>query len=361
MGESDHVRQILGSDGSVARRLGELYEYRPQQIEMADAVTDAINASHHLMVEAGTGVGKSFAYLLPAIEYVVRTKKRVIISTHTISLQEQLIEKDIPLLRAVYPDEFSAVLVKGRANYLCKRRLEQARQRQDYLFENPRQIESLRMIEDWSHETTDGSLADLPGVPDAGVWDRVCAEHGNCLGKKCRYFKECFWQDAKRRMLNGNILVVNHALFFADLALRISGINYLPKYDVVILDEAHTVEDVAASHFGLSVSESRLKYQLRILYDPQRGKGLLTTHGASVNPAIDDIVEIHQRLDGFFERCTDWQKQHGRSNGRVHEAGIVENDLSPLLLRLSLHLKAILANLANEEEISELNAMSEKV
>jgi ATP-dependent DNA helicase DinG len=361
MGESDHVRQILGSDGSVARRLGELYEYRPQQIEMADAVTDAINASHHLMVEAGTGVGKSFAYLLPAIEYVVRTKKRVIISTHTISLQEQLIEKDIPLLRAVYPDEFSAVLVKGRANYLCKRRLEQARQRQDYLFENPRQIESLRMIEDWSHETTDGSLADLPSVPDGGVWDRVCAEHGNCLGKKCRYYKECFWQDAKRRMLSGDILVVNHALFFSDLALRISGVNYLPKYDVAILDEAHTVEDVAANHFGLNISEYRLRYQLRTLYDPKRGKGLLSTHGKIVNDSIDTIVEIHERMEEFFDRCLDWQQQKGRENGRIHEPGIVQNNLTPLLSELAKRIRAILPGLENMEELSELTAMAEKV
>src|SRR5580658_2725968 len=307
MGESDHVRQILGSDGSVARRLGELYEYRPQQIEMADAVTDAINGSHHLMVEAGTGVGKSFAYLLPVIEYVVRTKKRVVISTHTISLQEQLIERDIPLLRSVYPDEFTAVLVKGRGNYLCRRRMEQARGRQGMLFDQPRQLESLWAIEQWAHETTDGSLADLPATPDPSVWERVCAEHGNCLGKKCQFYNDCFWQSAKRRMNSGNILVVNHALFFSDLALRISGVNYLPKYDVAILDEAHTIEDVAASHFGLNISEHRLRYQLRTLYDPNRGKGLLSTHGGYINDAIQAIVEIHQRMDGFFDRCTEWQ------------------------------------------------------
>jgi ATP-dependent DNA helicase DinG len=354
------VTTSLGQDGAVARRLGSLYEFRPQQLEMAAAVEKALAEQKHLMVEAGTGVGKSFAYLLPAIDFAVKKKKRVVISTHTISLQEQLIEKDIPLLRSVYPDEFTAVLVKGRSNFLCQRRLEQARGRQGMIFDQPRQIQTLDAIEQWSRRTTDGTLADLPALPDPSVWERVCAEHGNCLGKKCKFFKDCFWQAAKRRMNSGNILVVNHALFFADLALRISGINYLPKYDVVILDEAHTVEDVAASHFGLSVSESRLKYQLRILYDPQRGKGLLTTHGASVNPAIDDIVEIHQRLDGFFDRCMQWQQERGRSNGRVHEAGIVQNDLSPLLLRLSKHLKAILANLTNEEEISELNAMSEK-
>jgi ATP-dependent DNA helicase DinG len=352
---------ILGKDGAIARRLGDLYEFRPQQLEMASAVRSAIGEEHHLMVEAGTGVGKSFAYLLPAIEYAVRTKKRVVISTHTISLQEQLIEKDIPLLRAVYPDEFTAVLVKGRGNFLCQRRLEQARGRQGMLMDQPRQLESLRTIELWAQSTKDGTLATVPALSDPSVWERVCAEHGNCLGKKCKFYNDCFWQAAKRRMNSGNILVVNHALFFADLALRISGVNYLPKYDVVILDEAHTVEDVAASHFGLNVSEHRLRYQLRTLYDPIRGKGLLSTHGAIVNDAIDDIVEIHQRLEGFFENCVEWQKEHGRSNGRVHEAGIVENNLSPLLHKLSLHLKAALATIQNQEEISELTAMADKV
>jgi ATP-dependent DNA helicase DinG len=355
------VSDILGKDGAIARRLGPLYEFRPQQMEMAEAVQLALQSSRHLMVEAGTGVGKSFAYLVPAIDFAVKHKKRVVVSTHTISLQEQLIERDIPLLRSVYPDEFTAVLVKGRGNYLCRRRLEQARGRQGMLFDQPRQLESLWAIEQWAHETTDGSLADLPATPEPAVWERVCAEHGNCLGKKCKFYNDCFWQSAKRRMNSGNILVVNHALFFSDLALRISGVNYLPKYDVAILDEAHTIEDVAASHFGLNVSEHRLRYQLRTLYDPLRGKGLLSTHGGYINESIQLVVDIHDRMAGFFDRCADWQRHHGRENGRVHESGIVENDLTPALRDLSLRLKAVLPNLQNEEDISELQAMSEKV
>jgi ATP-dependent DNA helicase DinG len=355
------VLSILGKDGAIARRLGPLYEFRPQQIEMAEGVQLALHNARHLMVEAGTGVGKSFAYLMPAIDFAVKNKKRVVVSTHTISLQEQLIERDIPLLRSVYPDEFTAVLVKGRGNYLCRRRLEQARGRQGMLFEQPRQLESLWAIEQWAHETTDGSLADLPATPDSSVWERVCAEHGNCLGKKCQFYNDCFWQSAKRRMQSGNILVVNHALFFSDLALRISGVNYLPKYDVAILDEAHTIEDVAASHFGLNISEHRLNYQLRTLYDPKRGKGLLSTHGGYINDAIQTVVEIHQRMDGFFDRCIEWQRHHGRDNGRVNEPRIVENDLTPALRELSLRLKAVLPRLENQEEISELNSMSEKV
>src|SRR5689334_15212454 len=173
---------------------------------MAAAVEQAFAEGHQLLVEAGTGVGKSFAYLVPAIDFAVRHKKRIVISTHTISLQEQLIEKDIPLIRSVYPDEFTAVLCKGRSNYLCKRRLEQTRQRQSMLFEKQDELESLWTIEQWATHTTDGSLADLPRVPEPGVWDKVCAEHGNCLGKKCKFYEECVWQAAKRRMQSGNIL-----------------------------------------------------------------------------------------------------------------------------------------------------------
>jgi ATP-dependent DNA helicase DinG len=352
---------ILGPQGSIARRLGDKYEHRPQQLEMASAVERAFGQGHHLLVEAGTGVGKSFAYLLPAIDYAVKQKKRVVISTHTISLQEQLIEKDIPLLQSVYPDEFTAVLVKGRNNYLCQRRLEQARGRQNYLFEYERQKESLWMVEEWAQRTTDGSLADLPNLPESDVWDKVCAEHGNCLGKRCGFYEKCFWQAAKRRMNSGNVLVVNHALFFSDLALRMAGVNYLPKYDLVVLDEAHTVEDVAGQHFGLKISEAGLRYALRNLYDAKRGKGMLSTQGARANDAIRDILELEDRIDGFFDRCIAWQEQQGRGNGRIHQGKIVHNDLTPKLRDLSLHVKAMLIGNENEEELSELTSRAERV
>ena len=134
------LEDILAPEGAIARRLGERYEFRPQQVEMAAAVGNALENEEHLLVEAGTGVGKSFAYLLPAIDFAVKQKKRIIISTHTINLQEQLIEKDIPLLQSVYPDEFAAVLVKGRSNYLCQRRMEQAARRSTSLFEYDRHL-----------------------------------------------------------------------------------------------------------------------------------------------------------------------------------------------------------------------------
>jgi len=352
---------MLGPDGAIARRLGEKYEHRPQQLEMAAAVERAFAQGHHLLVEAGTGVGKSFAYLIPAIDFAVRHRKRVVISTHTISLQEQLIEKDIPLIQSVYPDEFTAVLCKGRGNYLCQRRLQQARSRQNLLFETEDQLESLWTIEQWANHTTDGSLADLPGVPDPGVWDRVCAEQGNCLGKKCPFYDRCFWQSAKRRMHSGNILVVNHALFFSDLSLRMAGVNYLPKYDLVVLDEAHTIEDVAGEHFGLRISEGSIRYNLRTLYDPRRGKGMLSTYGSAANAAIHDVVELNEVAQRFFERVIHWQQTEGRPNGRVQRPDVVPNDLSPRLRDLVKHLKELLSTLSDEAEVSEISSMAEKV
>ena len=355
------LHDILAPEGSIARRLGESFDFRPQQLEMAAAVEDAIEQKHHLLVEAGTGVGKSFAYLLPAINYAVKYKKRVVISTHTISLQEQLIDKDIPLLRSVYPDEFSAVLVKGRSNYLCQRRLQQARQRQAFLFDQEKHLQSLWMVEEWSNKTTDGSLADLPQLPDSEVWDKVCAEHGNCLGKKCEFYKNCFWQAAKRRMTTGSILVVNHALFFSDLALRMAGVNYLPKYDVAILDEAHTIEDVAGQHFGIKFSEGALKYHLRGLYDPKRGRGLLSMHGPVANAAIGAVVDLYSLGDRFFERVLAWHKKFGQGNGRIRQIDFVENLLTAKLRELVKFLGAIMAKLGKDEEISEMASVIAKI
>jgi len=355
------LEEILGPKGAIARRLGNGYEARPEQMELACAVESALGEGHHLLAEAGTGVGKSFAYLIPAIDYVIRTKKRVVISTHTISLQEQLMSKDIPLLQSVYPDEFSAVLVKGRGNYLCRRRLDQTVARQHLFFDRNAQFEQLHVIQDWAGKTDEGSLSSLPLTPEPGVWERMNAEQGNCLGKKCTYYETCHWQAAKRRMQSGQLLIVNHALFFSDLALRMAGVNYLPKYDAVIFDEAHTIEDVAGQHFGLKVTESTVRYQLRSLYDLKKGRGVLTTFGPAANTAIQAVVAIDDIVDRFFDSVAEWQQNFGRSNGRVHEPNVVPNDLSPALRSLAVLLKEILLNLKDEEQIVEMTTLQGRV
>ena len=360
---SDFIDDILGPSGAVARRLGDSYEPRPQQLEMARAVRDAFVDEKHLLVEAGTGVGKSFAYLLPAIELATKQQKRVVISTHTISLQEQLIDKDIPLLQSLYPDEFTAVLVKGRGNYLCNRRLDASLRDRQLLFDDDRQIKSLMTVGEWAKETTDGSLATLPVLPEPGVWDEVRAEHGNCLGKRCSFFEKCFWQAAKRRMNGGNILVVNHALFFSDLALRSAGVNYLPKYDAVVFDEAHTIEDVAGQHFAIKLSEYGVRYQLRQLYDLRRGKGLLAIHGAhslgeAAKAAVADAAES---ATAFFDDLAVWQATTGRGNGRVNQPDIVQTDLSPRLNDLAKLVRAVLKDVKAPEAVAELSSKADRL
>ena len=210
---------ILGPGGAIARRLPS-YEHRQEQLAMAQAVARAIERPGHLVVEAGTGVGKSFAYLVPAIQATADPKKKVVVSTHTIALQEQLLRKDIPFLRSVMPQEFSAVLVKGRSNYISLRRLDVAIKRQDLLFQRPEEIDQLVTLRMWSNRTTDGSRSDLDFRPMPSVWEAVQSEDGNCLGRECPRHSECFFFKARRRMQTANVLVVNHALFVTDLALR---------------------------------------------------------------------------------------------------------------------------------------------
>ena len=370
------VAAMLAPGGEVARKLNGDFEPRPQQVEMAAAVEKAFLTGKHLLAEAGTGVGKSFAYLLPAIDAAVRRKKRVVVSTHTIGLQEQIVDKDVPVLRSLYGDAgFDAVLVKGRGNYLCRRRLDAAMGRQGQLFAGDRERQQLAEIAAWAGRTDhDGSTSSLPVRPDPAVWDRVRAEAGNCMGKRCPHFRSCGWQAAKRRMNAGRLLVVNHALFFSDLALRAAGVTYLPQYDHVVFDEAHTLEDVASQHFGLRVGEGGVEYQLRHLFDAGKTKGFLPSlvnAGAEfrdVNPIMEQVAEARRRAAGFFARCLRWRDERGGTNGRVRAAGFVEDDLSPLLGDIAKQLTALAAGMgegrddpAASERKLETQAQAEKL
>ena len=267
MSDDISVDSILGAGGSISRRLNG-YAPREQQLQMARKVVEALSTDQHLVAEAGTGTGKSFAYLVPAILHAtgaVKSKRsnnppnkdspdkpprgpRVLISTHTISLQEQLIDKDIPLLNSVIPREFSAVLVKGRGNYLSIRRMERAIGKMTTTFAYDQQYQQMRAIQQWSKTTTDGSLSTLPIKPDTDVWDEAKSDTGNCLGKKCDHFERCFYFKARRRAQHAQLMVVNHAMLFSDVALRKQGVSLLPDYDAVILDECHTIEAVAGDH-----------------------------------------------------------------------------------------------------------------
>jgi ATP-dependent DNA helicase DinG len=361
------IASILGPDGSIAQRLPN-YESRPQQVDMAEAVAAAIAERHHLMVEAGTGVGKSFAYLVPAVQAATANKDcRVIVSTQTISLQEQLVRKDIPFLQSVMPQPFNAVLAKGRSNYISLRRLRGAQQRASGLLFDEAAVLQLNQIGRWSRQTQDGTRSDLTFQPSPGVWDLVESDTGNCLGRNCRDYENCFYYKARRRIFGAQVLIVNHALFFSDLALRRAGASLLPDYKVVIFDEAHTLEDVAADHLGLQVSRGSVDYLLNRLFHQRghRAHGLLAIHGD--DDTIAQVTSTRAACDRFFNEVASWlaaQPRPGRGrpaaggadSARVRQPDIVANPLSDDLDRLAALLHAIAESKPSEEDRIELDA-----
>ncbi|MCZ6444821.1 MAG: DEAD/DEAH box helicase [Planctomycetota bacterium] len=359
------VDSLLSPGGAVARRL-EGFEVRPQQIEMAAAVQRTLEQRGQLLVEAGTGVGKSFAYLIPAIERIINHHERVVVATNTINLQEQLIEKDIPLLRAVIPDEFSAVLVKGRNNYVSLRRLKLASARQERLFGDDDTRHSLHMIEDWAYKTRDGSLATLPRLARPEVWDYAQSDTHNCMGRKCPTYNKCFYQAARRRMENGDLLVCNHALFCADLALRAHGAGFLGPYDHVILDEGHAVDEVAAEHFGISLSESGISHLLNLLHQSRTGRGFLSTlrlkDGSTrlIDQAIEQSLQCRQLAGQLFNAIWAWQQQSGPANGRIRSPNVVDDCLSTPMKDLASLLKLLRERAATEPDEFELNSYAQR-
>ncbi|MAT13878.1 MAG: helicase [Planctomyces sp.] len=355
-------RDVLGDSGPIARRLQQ-YEARPEQLEMAEEVARAISQQRHALIEAGTGVGKSFAYLVPAIlaAYGRRKegskRKRIVVSTHTISLQEQLIQRDLPFLNAVLPLEFSAVLVKGRPNYLSLRRLKGAFEKASSLFNDAAQLQDLQSILEWSDDTHDGSRSDLPFAPNMQVWSEVQSEHGNCLGKKCPTYEKCFYYKDRRRIWNADLLVVNHALFFSDLAIRREGASLLPDYDVVIFDEAHTIEQVASEYLGVTFSSGQVDYLLNRLYNERSQKGLLEQYQLQELKQL--VGAIRHEAKEFFYDLRVWQEQTGKDNGRIRSAPPMQEQLSHHLKQLAGRLVIQTEHLDDEERI-EIIAAAER-
>lgn len=355
---------LLSDTGAIARRLAG-FEVRPQQVLMAGAVERAFEERQRLFVEAGTGVGKSFAYLIPAIRRIVERGERVVVATNTISLQEQLIEKDIPLLNAVIPEEFSAVLVKGRGNYVSLRRLKLASEREARLFSHDDDRGDLHRLENWAYHTTDGSLATLPQLPRPEVWDHVQSDAHNCMGRRCPTFDKCFFQAARRRMENGQLLITNHALFFADLAMRARGGTQggvLPNYHHVILDEAHEIEDVAAENFGIRLSESGVRHLLRTLYQTGTGRGYLSAMRSDdgADGAIEECIRAVRTCESAADRQFDalwrWHDANGGGSGRMRESGAVRDDLSAPMLNLAAALRLLRDRVTSEADQFELNS-----
>jgi len=349
--------EILGEGGLIAEKLPG-YEVRPEQLDMAGAVEEAFGRGEHLLVEAGTGVGKSFAYLIGAINLALDQGEPVVISTHTIALQEQLFHKDIPFLQSVLPMEFSAVLVKGRANYIGLRRLARASGRQDLLFDGMGQLSELHGIEDWAYKTADGSLSDLPTQPTPAVWDRVRSDADDCQGRRCPYFEKCFYQRARKKAQAAQLLVVNHAMLFSDLKVRRQGASILPDYRYVVLDEAHTVEQVAGDHLGLSVTNSQVRYVLNALHNQRTGKGML---GKRLGQALIPLVQtLHEETEGHFEALADWHDEAGVFGRRLREPPPVESISSTRLVELRDALRVLRGDTDDDEMRLELEGQMQR-
>jgi ATP-dependent DNA helicase DinG len=359
------VESIFSPSGLLSKAKN--FEYRPQQQQMAVAVARALQEREHLIVEAGTGVGKSLAYLIPSILFATTQGKKAVVCTHTINLQEQLVEKDLPMLEAVLPVNFKFAMLKGRANYLCSRRLHKAMQQADSLFTSS-ETNELQRIHEWSKATKDGSLSDFDVEPDPKVWAQVCSERGMCSPKICGYQSEfgkqhgiCFFQRARNRILSADVLVLNHTLFFTLLG----GVDedheggILFKNDFVIFDEAHTVEQVASRHVGLSISSGQMRWALNRLWNPKTQKGLLAT--LREGPAVKFVADLMENSEQFFEKVEEacealrTHQESNRGGGdpqrswtelRIRQPALVEDSVTLAIQRV-------------REEISRLIKASE--
>ncbi len=342
------MKSYFGKDGKLKKLLVE-YEPRKEQLQMAEHVFEALKNRHHLIVEAGTGVGKSLAYLIPLAEMLIKGKmERAIVSTYTKALQRQLVEKDIPLIHESLFPELRYSLCFGSENYLCLRRLDNMRKHGLFeSFEEPELSEILR----WAEQTETGLYMEVS--PSQSLWGRICRESDLCHGRDCRFFSTCLYQKARDEQKRAHLLVVNHHLFFANLA---SGWNVLPGFDAVVFDEAHELEAVATEYLGVEISNSRLKYLLDSLLS-EKGKGLLTRLHLQ-DDEIDELKNILHRIrdqgNRFFGSVMRWLGDE--KTKRIEQPGLFLDILSEHLDTLGERLKDIKIRVDEDELLKDLSA-----
>lgn len=375
--DHDDLDAVLAPGGALSQRYPG-YEDRPGQREMLSAITERFNEGGIEIVEAGTGTGKSLAYLIPAVRWAQENGERTVVSTNTINLQEQLAGKDLPLVQSLIGDVPWA-LVKGRGNYISIRRALLAADSQGSLFEEDRSKEIAGLLE-WIETTDDGSLSDLTFSPAGETWEEVRSDPDICLRARCPHFQDCFYQQSRRRAAAADVLVVNHHLLFTDLAVRRATGNYahsavLPAYKRVILDEAHNVEDAATSHLGVTVTRRGLFRAMSRL--DRRGRGILTAvheaaGGADAGAEIRERVENRVRpalsrsraaIEGLIDRLKPFAPE-GQGAVRLGDGDDVEpaqnEDVAERLrttlaamAKLSRELSQLRARLEIEEDMSE--------
>ncbi len=339
---------------------GPEYEERPQQVEMALETAKALSELRNLCVEAPTEVGKSFAYLVPAIYFALEAGKPVVISTETINLQDQLVNKDIPLLRKALGVDFTAAFAKGRSNYLCLRRLAIASGKNagDYLPIDSFSSSIGRYLK-WARQTSDGTRTSVDFPVSKNAWDYVCCEIGNCMKGKCEHYRSCFYWKARKSWDNADIIVANHALFFTDLKIR--GIeevenSLLPVYSAVVIDEAHRLEDDAANHLGLHINSYGVRAFLRKLFDAERAKGLLMIGGEQSMELRRLVVETCDSVDFFFESVRNFLIMRNKNEIRIRAANFVQDTITTQFVRLEKELAEFIKGLEDDSLRQELTS-----
>ena len=346
--------EFFSNGGKLGKAKG--YESRPGQAKMAERVAEIIEDRKHLVVEAGTGTGKSLAYLVPAAYAAQELGKKAIISTYTIHLQEQLFGKDVPIVQSLVPFEFTAALLKGRQNYLCPHRLKKAQQHQGDLFATG-QAEQLKGLVEWARRTKDGTLSDIDFQVDAAVWAQVCSEAFACTPRHCGGPTGCFYQMARTKVLDANVVILNHALLFGLLAGAEENEDsptegYLFPNDFLVLDEAHEVEDVAAKALGLEVRLGSLRFLLQRLVHPRTKKGVLTRVGDG--NAVKSTLGVLGILEGAFEEILESAGLGAAGQKRVRQPLGVKSELGPRLMDVRAQLLKLAEDAGDGEERNEL-------
>ncbi len=338
------IAKIFSPKGLLAQKLS-TYEHRPEQQQMAEAVDQALRDEQFLIVEAGTGTGKTLAYLIPAI----KSGKRIVISTGTKTLQEQLFFKDIPFLQKEFGWPFKAAFMKGRGNYLCQRRYKLfVAQPLIKIFE---EINYFPLIKKWVGRTKTGDRAELIELPeDLELWKEICSSSDTCLGQKCAHYEDCFVTRMRQEAAAADIIIANHHLFFADLALRQKGYGeVLPRYEAVIFDEAHQLEEVATQYFGIMVSNYRLEELAR---DARRELTISRRADAQLLKLSDELLENQEKFFNFFRK--------GETKYRLQEEDFY-GEVKERAQKVLANLSSIAAHIEGMKEVPEgLQAISRR-
>ncbi len=345
--------------GEISAHL-EGFELRKGQAEMAEAVAQTLEKGGRLAAEAGTGVGKSLAYLVPAALHGLDGNPPPVVSTHTISLQEQIVLKDLPLVAGFMPPGFNPVLVKGRGNYVCLRRLEALTSgRTTPLFPDLESASEPARIRAWAAKTREGSKSDLDFTPSPFVWSLVQCESSACAGQECGYSERCFFLAARRRMSAATLLVVNHSLLLSDLAVgKERGRGLLPQYDSLVIDEAHTLERAADETLGVDVSNFGVRASLDLLFDEDSGRGLFSDEKYKSPRA--DVRRVRECSEAFFGALSGLIGSGEDAAARLR-SGMVRDMLSPALSSLSSLVSAQASSAPDSDSAMELSLAAERL